>query len=336
MSRKNEDRIVTRELLVLRHGQAVDHDPDGDFARHLTDKGKRDAQRMGVYLARHQLLPDDVVSSRAERAKTTSQKCLKSAGLSPDLIRYDGRIWESNMDAILELLRQTTAETRRLLLVGHHPGLTRVLHYIATNMATDYDRHVALSVGTLGHLRFDAQWSDLAAACGRCVGLIQPNELPKTFPYPNVDGVEQRIRPAYYYRQSSVIPYRIGQAGIEVLMVSSSKKKHWVVPKGIHDPGKTAQASAANEALEEAGVVGEVSPTEIGRYSYGKWDATCTVTVYPMKVTRELPEQQWEERHRGRKWLPVDAAAELVRNDDLTNLILKLPEVLSGVVPEKQ
>jgi 8-oxo-dGTP pyrophosphatase MutT (NUDIX family) len=43
---------------------------------------------------------------------------------------------------------------------------------------------------------------------------------------------------------------------MEVLLIGSSKGTHWVIPKGIHEPGLSATESASHEALEEAGVKG--------------------------------------------------------------------------------
>ena len=125
--------------------------------------------------------------------------------------------------------------------------------------------------------------------------ITRPVNLPKKFPFPDPDGSEQRDRPAYYYTQSSVIPYRVHNGRVEILVIASSKKKHLVVPKGIKDPGLTPQASAAKEAWEEAGVEGEVATEPLGEYRYEKWGGICTVTVYPMKVTRMVPEDEREE-----------------------------------------
>jgi phosphohistidine phosphatase len=138
-----------------------------------------------------------------------------------------------------------------------------------------------------------------------------------------------RKRPAYYYTQSSVIPYRIRDNRLEILVTRSSQKKHWVVPKGIADPGHSLQESAAKEAWEEAGVEGNVVNDPVGSYQYHKWGATCTVTVYPMQVTRQLSDDEWEEQHRGRQWLPASEAASTVRQPELGELIRQFAKQIS-------
>ena len=43
--------------------------------------GKRDAQRAGVWLAQQGLVPDQVISSPAERARVSAEKACKAMGL---------------------------------------------------------------------------------------------------------------------------------------------------------------------------------------------------------------------------------------------------------------
>jgi phosphohistidine phosphatase len=162
----------------------------------------------------------------------------------------------------------------------------------------------------------------------KLIHLINPKTLPKGFPYPTPSSSELRKRPSYYYTQSSVIPYRMNDGVLEILITRSSQKKHWVVPKGIADPGHSLRESAAKEALEEAGVEGEVANEAVGEYQYEKWGATCTVTVYPMAVTRVLEENEWEEKHRGRQWLTASQAATTVRQPEVGHMIELLEQQL--------
>ena len=67
---------------------------------------------------------------------------------------------------------------------------------------------------------------------------------------------------------------------------------------------------------------------EIGRYRYPKWDAECEVKVYPMQVSKVIPEAQWQERHRRRQWLSVNEAAALIKNPDVQQLVKALPQWL--------
>ena len=114
-------------------------------------------------------------------------------------------------------------------------------------------------------------------------------------------------KPEHFYRQSAVVPYRINQDEVEILLITSRRKKRWVLPKGIHEPHLSAAESAAKEALEEAGVEGRTSESPIGRYSYEKWGGICAVEVYSMRVERI--HETWLESYRDRSWVsPLEAA----------------------------
>ncbi|TNF99955.1 MAG: NUDIX hydrolase [Gammaproteobacteria bacterium] len=173
------------------------------------------------------------------------------------------------------------------------------------------------------------KWNRLTSDCARLESITRPDTLPEKFPFPTHESDELRDRPFYYYTQSSVIPYRIRKGKPEILVISSSKNKHWVVPKGIKDPGLSPQNSAAKEAWEEAGVEGRVKGKPIGSYEYEKWGATCTVDVYPMKVTKVIPEDKWHERHRGREWVKPEVAAERLKQAELAPMVEKLAAKLN-------
>jgi 8-oxo-dGTP pyrophosphatase MutT (NUDIX family) len=129
--------------------------------------------------------------------------------------------------------------------------------------------------------------------------------------------------------QAAAIPFRFNESGgLEVLLIRRKCGGEWAVPKGHVDPGCTHEEAAAIEAIEEAGVEGEVLANCIGEYSYGKSGCTYSVRVFMMKITRELP--RWlEQNERERAWFPVPEAARLARRPALKSMLLELPARLS-------
>lgn len=65
---------MRREFLLLRSGKAYSATGLEDFQRPLKDRGKRNAQRMAVWLQQQGLVPNHIVSSPAERALVTAEK----------------------------------------------------------------------------------------------------------------------------------------------------------------------------------------------------------------------------------------------------------------------
>lgn len=313
---------MSREILVLRHGKS-DWDVDAaDYDRPLKNRGKRGAQRIGVWLWQQQLRPDLIVTSPAERAITTAHKCCKSMGMNARSVIADKRLYLASLADLLEVLAGLDTDSRRVMLVGHNPGLEELVEYLsADDIAVPADGKL-LPTAALAHLRMPDDWQALASASAELESITRARQLPKGFPFPAPDGDERRERPAYYYTQSAVIPYRLDAAGkADFLLIGSSKKHHWVVPKGIKDPGLTPQESAAKEAWEEAGIRGQVSDEPLGRYQVDKWGAQCSVDVYAMQVTEVVDEDAWEESHRERRWLTPEVAALSLKQAELGTLL---------------
>ena len=115
--------------------------------------------------------------------------------------------------------------------------------------------------------------------------------------------------PESIYRQSAAIPYLTDGMHLRIVLITANSSGRWIIPKGIVEHGMSAHESAAKEALEEAGVLGEISAEVVAEYDYRKWGGTCHVEVYPLRVTEVLAE--WEEMDvRERRILASDEAIE--------------------------
>ena len=125
--------------------------------------------------------------------------------------------------------------------------------------------------------------------------------------------------PDHFYNQSAVLPYRIREGQVEILLITSRRKKRWVLPKGVVEPGLSPADSAVKEAWEEAGLQGTVSSQRMGSYEYDKWGGVCSVQVFPMLVDHLA--ETWPESHRDRKWFEVAEAASRVDEPELRAII---------------
>lgn len=309
-----------RELLLLRHGMAEGGTGD-DWTRPLTDPGKRDIQRIGVHLQAHAWLPDATVCSPATRTHVTAEKTLKAGGRGIAALTVEPRIYAATATTLMEVLGDFGQGPGRVLLVGHNPGISDVLTWLTK-------RSTILAPGMLARLQMPTDWTALRSGAATGLNLVDPSALPRDFPFPDPHGTERRPRPAYYYAQSGVVPYRRTEDGLEVMIIGSSKKKRWVVPKGIVTPGLSPQQSAAKEAREEAGIQGTVEGPPLGAFTFKKWGARVTCEVYPMLVTTVFDESEWEERHRGRVWVSPGVAIERLGRDGLKDTVRALVDRL--------
>jgi ADP-ribose pyrophosphatase YjhB (NUDIX family) len=127
------------------------------------------------------------------------------------------------------------------------------------------------------------------------------------------------------HKQSAVIPYRINSGKPEILLITSMKKKNWIIPKGFVEPGMTAQESAKKEAYEEAGIKGIVQSKALGIYNQKKWGGDCRIEVYEMLVDKAL--KSWPEKDlRKRKWFSIKEVINRIKNKDLKDIIIIFQE----------
>jgi 8-oxo-dGTP pyrophosphatase MutT (NUDIX family) len=117
-------------------------------------------------------------------------------------------------------------------------------------------------------------------------------------------------------KQAAAIPLREGR----VCLVTAVSGKGWVIPKGCQEAGQTEEETARQEAWEEAGLRGTLSPQPVGTYKYQKWGKTCQVSVYVMQVS-ELAEDWPERSQRERRWLLPAEALHLILDPGLQRVI---------------
>ena len=111
------------------------------------------------------------------------------------------------------------------------------------------------------------------------------------------------------------------------LLLTSRETKRWIIPKGWPMKGRKPWEAAAQEALEEAGLVGHISKKPIGHFDYFKRrDAhfdLCCVDVFLLTV--EGRRKNWRERGQRRaEWFPLDEAASLVDEQGLIAILHNL------------
>ncbi len=127
------------------------------------------------------------------------------------------------------------------------------------------------------------------------------------------------------HNQLAALPWRLGKKGLEILLITSRETKRWVIPKGWPMKDQKPHIAAAQEAREEAGLVGKITKASIGCFHYVKnmpngAAILCRVDVYPMQVEKQR--KSWPERdQRITRWFPAEEAATLVREPELSALI---------------
>src|SRR3569623_26252 len=69
--------------------------------------------------------------------------------------------------------------------------------------------------------------------------------------------------------QFAALPWRrMPDGSVKVLLITSRGSRRWVIPKGWPMPDRSPAQAAAQEAYEEAGVVGTPADKALGAYAY--------------------------------------------------------------------
>jgi phosphohistidine phosphatase len=161
-----------KTLLVLRHAKSDRDIPNlSDHERPLNKRGRRDAPRMGRLLHDQRLAPDLIITSTAERARATAEAAAEAAGYK-GAIKRSQDLYLAEPGAYFEVLRGVPDACRRVMVVGHNPGVEDLLQLLAGAAET-------MPTAALAQIDLPIdRWQELGAETrGRLVQLWRPKEL---------------------------------------------------------------------------------------------------------------------------------------------------------------
>ncbi len=162
-----------KTLLLLRHGKAQADAPNGDKARRLVERGRREAGAMGRRLPQPANKLDLVVSSDAHRAEETAEIAASAAGYTGH-IALEPAIYAADLDTLLLIVQALPASSECVLMVGHNPGFED----LAAALASEDAPPPRLPTAGLALLQFDAQsWRDVRPGAGTLKAVWTPREV---------------------------------------------------------------------------------------------------------------------------------------------------------------
>lgn len=165
-----------RELIVFRHAKSAwDTDAPSDFERPLNPRGRKDAPRMGAWLAEQELRPDHVVCSPATRARQTAELLLAAMDHDGDVSR-DERIYEASRRRLIDVLADCPPDADRVLLIGHNPGLADLVEFLGRDSVPEPEDGNLLPTATAVHFEIRA----LDRGGGTVRALMRPKWLKKS------------------------------------------------------------------------------------------------------------------------------------------------------------
>ena len=113
-----------KTLYLMRHAhKETTYEGQDDFDIKLSQQGIVVAEKMGEKLNNLEIKPDLIVSSPADRARTTANIIAKKINYDKTIM-YNEVLFEAYVNELLETITYTFDTIDSMLLIGHNPSLT--------------------------------------------------------------------------------------------------------------------------------------------------------------------------------------------------------------------
>ncbi len=150
---------MSKQLWLLRHGEAEPHGTRSDSERRLTARGEEQSRFAGVAVAALEGAPVLAFTSPKVRARDTAAHAC--AALEVDPVVHDAVVGLDAGEALA--LLEAVADGERILLVGHEPDFSQVVHDLT-------GARIDMKKGGIAVVRMDGSRGELAA-------LLRPREI---------------------------------------------------------------------------------------------------------------------------------------------------------------
>lgn len=164
--------LMTRTLVLMRHGKSAYPDGVEDYDRPLAERGEREAGLAGQWITEHFGAVDAVLCSTATRTRETLAATKIDAPVT-----YEERIYGASPEEIIDEVALTDDSVSTLLVVGHAPGIP----FTALELGEATGSEAAIEIGrkfptsAIAVLTFDTSWSEI----GRGTGALTHFHVPR-------------------------------------------------------------------------------------------------------------------------------------------------------------
>ncbi len=158
-----------KTVILMRHAKSSWKFPElPDKERPLTKRGEHDAPRMGKVLKKEEVIPDRILSSTAVRAAATAEAVAQKLDYKEEITYLDS-LYMAEPSAIIEALQNLPAEVKRVLVVGHNPGMEGLAQILGGKV-------VDLPTAAMAEIKIPIKdWTELNYGVeGELVGLFRP------------------------------------------------------------------------------------------------------------------------------------------------------------------
>lgn len=169
---------MNKQLIILRHAKSDWGDASiTDAERPLNERGLEAAKLVGSYMDREGLTPDLILCSTATRAQQTVA-LVTQAWQSPPPVESVAQLYMAEPETLMGLIRAADESTRRIMVIGHNPGLAQTVYFLVHDHDPDEAARILVKFPTAGLavIGFEAQpWSEITD--GRLLDFQTPKHI---------------------------------------------------------------------------------------------------------------------------------------------------------------
>lgn len=169
---------MSYQLFLLRHGKSSWKDTTlDDYDRPLKKRGRRDATHMGWYLRDQNLLPDLILSSTANRARSTTERLCRAMAFDLDRVQFSKDLYFADSTTLYQTLHGIPESVGAAMLVGHNPDLEELARDLSHEPITTPVDGKLIPTATLVHFELHQPWAELKAGDAHLVTVTRPHGL---------------------------------------------------------------------------------------------------------------------------------------------------------------
>jgi len=121
-----------KQLLLIRHAKATHESGYIDFERPLKHSGLQDAATVAMRLQEYSVIPQILMASPALRTLTTANVFAEHLSLPKP--ETDKRIYDADLDTLIDVVNELPDSYNFIGLVGHNPGISQLLYHLTSEV----------------------------------------------------------------------------------------------------------------------------------------------------------------------------------------------------------
>jgi phosphohistidine phosphatase len=172
--------MMLKTIYLLRHAKSSWQDQEAeDLDRRLSKRGREAANAMANYLAKHGIVPAQILCSPALRTRETLERMEKKLDAAIP-IRFEKGIYNAEAPALLRRLRRLSDALPSVMIVGHNPGMERLALMLTGDGEATARNKLAnkYPTGTLAILTAPIDhWRDLGPERARLEVFVRPKDV---------------------------------------------------------------------------------------------------------------------------------------------------------------